>query len=761
MFEFEVSPFCIEAGLEQREMPGLFAANAPRRAARLRSQDQLLLLFTQLGSAPLPPNLQQELLSRLAETYFTSAGSVTAGLKATAERLNDFLLNRNLRSARLGGQLEGVLQMAAVHGSAVYLVHAGSAHTFVAGQTRVEHFGESSPNVRGLGLARVTNLRFFTAELAPGDVIVLAAEPPDSWSVENLNGLSRLTAAQLRDKLTYQLLDLHAVGLKVSEGKGEIHWNKSGAAAEPEPMPARPPAAKPAGVFLSGKPLVERVQATHAVRTPAAPLAHTPADAAPVTATAAEPAPSPRGQSTPRKDAPRPAAVTRTPRAPSQAALGAARAASGGLAFLKKILGSLGQALSKLVARAIPGQPEGGLNLSPQTMLFIALAVPVVVVAIASTVYFQRGRGQQHESYFHTAQQFAEQAAGQKDLALQRGDWEQTLFWLDKADSYGTTAEASQLRSKAQSALDGYDRIVRLAYRPALDVRLASDVNITRIAATPNDLYLLDASQGRVLRLYSNGQNYEEDKQFSCGPGKAGSAIIGPLVDIAVLPPNNDSKATVMGIDGNGNLLYCIPNSQVVDSRVLPPPDAHWGKITHMVLFQNTLYVLDPQTNAVYTFQGDGGPNFGTPPHLYFDNQIPHMSDVIDLAADQEFLYLLHADGTMTTCSSSGFATECADPAPYGDDRLGRPNAPKTLEDTKFLLLQATTPPDPSLYVLDKRANAIYHFSLRKLNFQRQYRSVLHADFPLPDRAPSAFTITPNRRVVQAFGNQVFFSPLQ
>jgi hypothetical protein len=260
--------------------------------------------------------------------------------------------------------------------------------------------------------------------------------------------------------------------------------------------------------------------------------------------------------------------------------------------------------------------------------------------------------------------------------------------------------------------------------------------------------------------LFRTGQGYELDLQFKCGPGKAGTALIGPLLDIAALPPNNDFKATVLGIDAGGNLEYCAPGVAGFSSTQLMAPDANWGKINRMVLYQDVLYVMDPMVNAVYRFFGDQGSAFTTAPRLYFENQVPTMGDVIDMAVDQEYLYLLHEDGSMTTCSDAGFSTVCSDPAPYGDSRQGRMTEPLRFDDARFLRLQATQPPDPSLYVLDQEADSIYQFSLRRLNLQRQYRPVLNPDYPLPERQVTGFAMTPNRKVLLAFGNQAFYASL-
>jgi hypothetical protein len=740
------------------------------------------------------------MLARLAETYFTSSGSVTAGMRATVERLNEFLLNRNLRSARQGGQVVGGLAMTVLHGTSLYVLLAGPVHVILLSPGGVERF--SDPAARGLGQARVVGSRFFTSSVEDGSTLILTPSPLVEWNDVALRGWAGLPVPELHRCLVGQALEVQAGVVRCATGKGEIQWTlkplvepaaAQSAAAAPGPRAtgrkSEPLGSKLAGIFLSGKRLAKpadqpagepaRVE-QRLTPAPAAglePLTRADESArvepqfeieSPVENPAETPRPvvsaRPRERVVPTQAVVKPRQVVTQarprPQGPSPAAVAAAKAATSVFSRVHKGWNALGRGLSKLVARAIPGQPVEGLNLSASTMLFMALAVPLVVVAVAATVYFQRGRGEQYQAFLRTAQQFSEQAAAQEDQTLRREDWNQALFWLDKASEYGRSDEGTQMRRQAQDGLDGMDGIQRLPYQPVAVGGLPDGTNITRMVATINDVYLLDSTSGGVFRLYRTGQGFELDTQFNCAPGKAGSVIVGDFIDIVALPPNNEYKATVMGIDKGGNLVYCAPNLTGYSTTTLTPPDSNWGEIKQMVLYQDVLYVLDPQVNAVYRYYGDGGPVFNSGPRFYFGNMIPTLTDVIDIAVDQQFLYMLHEDGTMTTCTDAGFSTECADPAPYGDGRSGRMSEPLWFDDARFIRLQTTQPPDPSLYVLDQAAASIYHFSLRKLNLQRQYRAQVEQDYPLPAAPATAFAVTPNRRVMLAFGDQVFFAPL-
>lgn len=840
LFDLTILPLILDSGRELSELPGLHAASAPRKAARLRAQDQLILYLriATTGSpaassegAAFTPSQQQEMLTRLAETYFTTSGSITAGLRAVVTRLNDFLLSRNLRSPN-EGQIVASLTLAAIHSNTLLLAHAGSAHTFVITKTQVQHF-EDGQGTRGLGVGKQAIPRFYQSPLEVGDLIVFCAEPPAMWNTQFLSGSTQLSLDLLRRRFITQAGgDLQAAVVKLQAGKGQLQWLRHSTKDSPvekdapeqiTPQPseeAPPVSAQPttdvqietAAVELPDTAADHSASAEEKPSDQPEPSAHSevstvldeiwsekipispevapinggrvdsPVQEAPVepSVTASE-RPVYTASSTPLRARPSTARTTPVVEAapvheparpirkvqskPRPRRTGPSPAVIKISQFLRSLfhLGNktklgMQRVVNKAAASAFPERKEP-VTVSPAAMLFIAICVPFVVVAVATAVYFNAGRSEQFAYYLYNAEQYAQQAAQQTDLQMQRNSWIQTLLWLDQAEAYDTTEESIALRRQAQGRLDEMDGIVRLAFQPVAQGGFTSDINVTKAVASLYDVYLLDSNQGRILRLYWGANGYNLDINFNCGPGRAGTQIIGPLIDLAVLPPNNNYRATVVGLDAGGNLVYCAPNQSGYDSRALTPPDTNWGKIEGMTTYEDMLYVLDPQVNAVWSYFGTNGV-FENRPRLFFDNQVPQMADVIDMAVYSEFLYLLHANGTVTICEASGFEfvpTRCTDPAPFGDPRNGREPSPMTFQDAHFIQLQVTQPPDSSLFILDDMNKSIYHFS-RQLNLQRQYRPEIQTDFPLPKDAPTTFVVTPNRKVVMAFGNQVFFA---
>jgi hypothetical protein len=347
---------------------------------------------------------------------------------------------------------------------------------------------------------------------------------------------------------------------------------------------------------------------------------------------------------------------------------------------------------------------------------------------------------------------------------LQRNDWNQTLTFVNKAEAYGRTDASRALHKKAQQALDNMDGVIRLGMLPAIAGGFASSINITRMVATNTDVYLLDSTQGRVLRLFLTGQGYQVDPQFKCGQGPAGGGIIvGPLIDITAIPPDAPNKATLLAIDANGNILYCTPGD-IPLSKMLPQPQGYWGTISGITFSGRSLYVMDTKLSAVWIFKGDSSLGFGDPPTRFFGNDVPSIGNVIDLLIYSDDLYLLHNDGQMTRCTYSTFQsspTKCTTPFPYIDERPGANPRPVKFPNTQFSQMLIAQP--YSIYIMDIKKPALYHFSL-SLGMQQALVPDQDGDYPLPNTIPTAFAVMPDlsasRRAFVAYGNQVFYAPL-
>lgn len=746
-FDLYALPLYRRDGQDLAYLPGFHAAEAPRRAARGRGGECLLLLLDIQGDLELNRSQMDKLLQDMADGYFGTSGSATSALRAQAERLNTFILEHN-QNHPASEPARALLSMAVLREERVLLAQSGPVHGFLLDGPRIQHFYDPPGAGRGLGLGRSTDIRFFQTELPLGAVVMVLPQVPSGWNENTLVGVHGQNLASLRRRFLSQAgTDLAAALLASQPGKGAFHVLVGPQALEE--LEAKEAEAQPE-------------EAAQPPTTPAPPPEH-------VAATEPPSAPSPG----PSKDQPQesvdpPLGEEDAIETPNHQPPGGVEepeivAWSDGdeePAPVAEWLGILGRRVSTFLGRRVPAMrgfllrllpEESSLNLPSSTMAIIAVVVPVIVVVIVSLVYLQVGRGQLLTNYMEQAQSAAAAAEARSDPAEVRQAWELALYYAERAETYQEGEEATTLRLQAQAALDEMDGIQRLDFQLALFDPLPEEANIKRMVATNTDLYMLNSTDGSVLRAFLTGGGYQIDQDFRCSPGPYGGYIVGNLIDVALLPRENPQGADVVAMDANGNLIYCIQGSSP-QAVPLVPPASQWGSPLAIAVENGNLYVLDPLTNAVWLYAGDEY-SFVEEPRFFFAEEVPSLSDAIDISVQENQLYVLDLESQIALCAYSDDLedpTTCEDPLEYTDTRAGRSNG-DTIEGAHFLQLQVTAPPEPSAFMIDPIAQSVYQFSLR-LNLIRQYRS----GSELPGEVATAFAVSPNRALFIAFENQIY-----
>lgn len=763
--DLTVLPLHRRDGIDQPNLPGVHIATPPRRTARGRGNDRLVLYVNFFGNVRVPPQQHAELLASLAESYYDKSGTVTSALKAQAESLNDFLLQRNLRGGKSGQQVTGFLTQLVIRDNVLYMAQSGPAHGFLLSPNHIDHWYDPQTAGRGLGLSRTAPVRYFQSSLEPGNLLLVTAELPKEWNDTTIKGAHGQPLASLRRRFLGQAgHELSAILVEAQAGQGQLSLVRSPAALErvapetkapaetppqrPTPTPAPKPRIEPGPEQPQAQPW-EPVEQTPTTP-PATPPVSTPQAARPL---ASEPV---------QRSATVSSSPIEEPHEQPQFTVGQPKRgnplAGAGLTMIevaRRFSGATGNFIlgaRRWLTRMLPVEED--FELPGRTMAFIAVGVPVVVITVALVVWLQIGRVRQFDQYFSSATTHTEFALTVAEGDEKRKALTDALFYLDIAEQFQKTDETAVLRDQAQEALDDLDGIRRLDFSAALTSPLSNNATITQMVASGTDLYMLNSWDGSVSRAFLTGSGYELDRNFSCNPGGYGAIIVSDLVDIAAMPRDNEEGAAIVAMDGNGNLLYCL-NEDSPFAVQLVTPDSQWGQPLAMNVEEGDLYILDPLTNAVWIYFG-GTAAFRDAPRFFFANQVPAMGDTIDLALNRDELYLLHSDGGMTTCqfgASVDTPTRCTDPAFFVDNRNG--DTVEQMPETSFVQIVRTPPPEPSIFLLDELSNSIYHFSLR-LNLIQQYRSINE----LPDEAVTALAISPSRSIFLALGNQVYSAQL-
>ncbi|MGD8731057.1 MAG: hypothetical protein PVH92_04180 [Anaerolineales bacterium] len=700
LFEADVALLHIAGGAARiTPPPGTLAQTSPRRAARGRSEDYLLLNLALRTSRHATPAMVDHLSQLSARAYYGTPGSVTSAIREAAAIVNDRLIDAN-QSEDSPTQFQGNWLCAVLRGKDLYIGQAGRGQAILIRPGTVTRFTSQEAAERPLGVSITPHIRYHHLEIKAGDLLVLSTTSSEIWSDATLSGLATLNLDQAIDRLVAASgQDLTGLLARiVHEGQAGMQPAFSSDPSEAEAMSARRP---------------------------------------PQTAR------------------------RRTTRIESLTS-GLSEVTDQILKSVRQVLYKGLEYISAFLSRVAPGitEPLHPDALSRRILAVTAVIVPLVVVLIAALIYNNRGRSEQFQNYLDQA--YASVASAQLKASPEeaRGDWQNAMRSLNLAEQYDQNDQSRTLREQVQASLDALNLVVRLDFQPVVSGGFGSEAEITSIAASTTDLYVLDARNQIVRHAWGSPERgFEIDSAFDCLGTGVTFQNMGEPIDIVIQEaPGALGAEGIVAIDADGTLVYCAPDRQPALAE-LTAPDLGWGRIQAIDVYGGALYVLDPVVNAVWIYEATGGFFSGTP-ELYFVEEVRDLRGAIDLALAQDELVLLYADGRLDRCrrfrgsesetgEQSRIRVEC-DPQPtFQDDRPGYGSTVQ-IPGAVAAEMSYSAPPEPSLFFLDVLNNSVFHYSMR-LVYQAQY-------IPLEpfDEELSAMTLGPPNDLYVSAGSQVY-----
>lgn len=776
------------------EYPGLLMMTSPHTAARHRKGDVLAAFLQVNGDHQLRADEFENIITETTRMFFETQGSLTKAIQTAFDWANRLLYDRNSERGDAAAFVEGSLNFLVFHEGSFYIGQYGTATTIHISPEKYETFGSSITTNEGLGQVRRIQARFYRCDAGLNDLIILSADVPHTWSANTLSESTSFNTQTLRTRLLNQVSKpLEALVIRCVAGNGKVvrgSWKES--SDEVETSSTSSAYQRVNDIEYSADDIVsardvhpeeaeyedqdgrlgheeggENTDEAGMILSEDGTF-HEPADADDL---------SRRAQ---QEDIPIQIGTTEGSTNPQKSIL-KKNESNSLMLFLARLWMNAKMQIAKIrlgFSRFTSRFPKKQSPISPSGpsifSILMILLLPAVLVLSAISVYIRTGKTEQFNSYFSQAQEVFELAEKSKDDQEKHDYWSQTLQLVLRAEEFNVTRESRLLYEQAQFLMDEMDLAARLDFRPALTTFFPDGVVITRIKSSYSGVYLLDATSGSILRVYLNSKGfYEIDDTFTCTPGTYGLETVTKLIDFVTLPAN-DENYKVMGIDAKGNLLYCRTNDRT-DSRTLSAPEGGWGRISALGYDQDILYVMDAEKNAIWMYAGKNpskpdvataaGIVFADSPKKFFDNDIPDLKGAIDLAINQQELLILHADGHMSLCrygtQKEVRLTECQDPASYTDNRIGRDNKkPWIFLDARFILMQDTKLPNLAIFILEADEPAVYQFSFQ-LNLERTLRIMPNKNYPVPDKSPSGFGITPDMEIFLAFDNRLYIAPMR
>jgi hypothetical protein len=820
--ESDIAYLYLIDGIRQNEVPpGFSVHSAPRKAARGRDRDMLLIgLYVNGGP--------KDLLDLVISTYFGAPGSVTSAARTTLQAANAQLFDYN-RYPPASGPVTGGICMAILRGEDLYIASLGIGQVLVVHPTAIERFPESTAEpATPFGLERLAEVQYFHTQVAPADYALLTTNLPTGWETNSLTNLpsaslesaiarltrlagaeasamiARFTAeeaspSQVKGRPSIMAASIQSPAFEPATAKvepasaavpetaplnllepTEEETAFSTQAQEPQVLEPEPPSKPRASVAgLAG--ILARVRASTTLGEPE-------------TEAETEEAPLVDDEALPPETIPsaEPDAVqiadhvyefeeanngsseyddqTQAAKPPLMARLrGWARGLVANLplnragAAVKQGSDTLGTSLSgssnAMLRRVLPEgtlRPDTPMRIPDRMLMAIAILLPIIIAVGVGVVYIQRGRNQQYQDYLDRARLEAGLARTSADQLAAKPHWETALQWLTQADRvYPGQADSVALHREAQAAVDVVDNVQRLNLQELVPAGFGSGAQITQLVVQGTEVYALDSSRQAVYRATLGTDNkYAIDRNFQCQLGVVGSVVIKRIVAITWLDtPNIVGEPALMALDVDGHLMYCKPDGTPPEASTLIEPDSGWKTPKGIQLYADRLYVFDPGSNDIWSYDRVGGV-FSERPKSYFTGQVLDLSNATTFTIAQGEIYILRADGRLTYCTRdvATSQTNCIENSLFSDSRPGHASGDH-LDDVRGAVgLFYDPPPEPSLYLVDSASSGVYQLSL-KLVLQKVFKSGSVLPGPI-----TSVAIGPNKEVYISSGNNVYWS---
>ena len=414
-------------------------------------------------------------------------------------------------------------------------------------------------------------------------------------------------------------------------------------------------------------------------------------------------------------------------------------------AWLAEVLGRL---------RGTPPTEEPAIHWALPAM--IAVVVPVLVAAVVTSVYLQRGGNEQVAVIKQQMVQemlLAESAAGGTTEA--RGHYETVLLLSTEAEVLRPgDIEVARMRADAREALDRIDGVTRMTAEQfyAYD----EGVNLTGIALGPTEggVAVLDGANNRVL-LHATDDTFrelttEEPTLIAFNGQAVGTEVVGPIVDLLWLPGRAaETRDSVTMLDRTGVLFSHYTN--LGDTRGIRLGNSSaWREPVAMATYLDRLYVLDRGAGQIWKYFADQNyAQTADDPAIFFSAQAGLDGAVdFDLYSEDGSLIVVYADGRVR----------------YYDTRSGRVQWDENTLQQSGLTTPLVAPVavkmigrglNASIFILDPGSSRLVQLS-RGGTVLTQYRVLDQAGDEVLSRASDFAVTDAPQRVFIVAGNAIY-----
>ena len=247
-FDLNILPIHRHNGQEFADLPGLLAVAPPRKTARGRDKDSLVLYLMLAGNAEFSTAEVKQLTSNAASQFYQTPGSLTSAMRKMTENINTALLERNLSTTGRGQYALGSLVLAVFRENQCTLSLSGPVHVVWVTEGAQRHIFDPALSGKGLGSSQNVSTYLSQIEFKSHDLIALCGKFPKDWEADLLYERPPASLDASYRKLTFTKSDLNAALIQPQTGRGTItvlRPDVGASRAQPKPVPAISEAVEP------------------------------------------------------------------------------------------------------------------------------------------------------------------------------------------------------------------------------------------------------------------------------------------------------------------------------------------------------------------------------------------------------------------------------------------------------------------------------------------------------------------------------------
>ncbi len=802
-FDIHILPISKKDGKDASEQVGVYLASPTSKTIRTRKGDVILFYLTMSNPKNFPQPKQNLLFKKLADYYYQQKESISSSLTSMIEYVNHYFLNQNIQNEIVANFYTGNMTIVVFKDEKIYVAQVGKAITFICQEEGFTQKHAVTENVNLLGMKQGIEPFFYINDFDQNSNIILAHEISTNWDKNSFRNLGNQSLHIAQERLAPEdVKSSNFIIVKPSQGKGFIQLIQSKKRDNfIEPMVFEHPT--PLERLEDTSPILiqkDKIQSNVNIKNNFEYLSIDQIQAVDLS-DLQEFSPSEISLQSVYVNASNEKEAefeqfdahdieeevfqeqfsSKNKREQKTIQINFKNTIFKIKDIFDIIYFSSQKIISPIQNFIDQHKPENSFfDLSVPWKLGITIGVPILLSIAGLFVAMNTGAELVFQQKLAEANNQYIIAENTQNLAEKKLAYVKSIKMFDEALKYGNKDSddplgnyniAANQRNSIQNIVDQLNNVKRVNFYSLLETSLDNNVNVTKIVNTDNEIFLLDSHSGQVFLVRSQVDGYQIDDAFKCSNSEYDEASMNPIVDIAQYSGNGSADPDLVAIDNKGVILYCYAGGQSPTAEKVEKPALGFGNTTDVEVKSNNIYLLDKAANAVWFYSLEEltktqNQNPDIFPTFFFSENIPNLSNVMDVTINEEILFALYPDQHVALCTyqteyNGGFitTTECQNPAIFEDSRNEIEQTP-IIQGSKFDQITSSPSPEPSVFFADFSTKQIFQFSQTlKLN------QVFEPQSNFIDETATAFDVSPGykpyRTIVMAFGNEIYIAKVE